>query len=205
MLRFRCPPRRLSEAPTVDRCLLIACLALMLGTASAETPTDKALTEQKAVELALRRAPLADVLAGSVLAEEGRARVVSVRPNPELSYSREETFGASGTSEQYVTVSQSIDLGGRRGLRADAAAHRVEATQLDGQATRIELVFEVRLRFYEVLYQQQRVVALETWRGLLQASNSGQVDSLTLGRSPGGEGRNAYWSSLRRPLSAMLR
>lgn len=156
--------------PTAARCFV----ALMVALGSArdasaqEQPSTAALTEREVVVRALQRAPLTDALEGAVAIEEGRGRAASAYPNPELSYTREQTFGASGTSEDYLSIAQIIDLGNRRGLQGEAGAARARAARREGGATRVALAADARGRFYEVLYHQRRVAALEGWRARIE-------------------------------------
>jgi cobalt-zinc-cadmium efflux system outer membrane protein len=142
--------------------LMIALLFARNASAQeADTPTG--LTEQEVVARALQRAPLADAIEGQVAIEEGRGRAASAYPNPQLSYVREQTFGTFGTGEDYLSVAQIIDLGNRRGLHGEAGDARARAARREGDATRVSIAAEARVRFYEVLYRQDRVAALEGW------------------------------------------
>ncbi|MSP26400.1 MAG: hypothetical protein EXR75_14860, partial [Myxococcales bacterium] len=87
------------------------------------------LTEAAVVRRALLRAPLTDTLEGEVAIEEGRGRAASATPNPQLSYLREQSFGTFGTSEDYLSLAQTIDLGNRRGLHGQAGEARARAAR----------------------------------------------------------------------------
>lgn len=156
---------RPSRKPTVARCFVVAMATLLFAaTASAqEADAPAALTERDMVSSALQRAPLTDAIEGEVAIEEGRGRAASAYPNPQLSYMREQTFGTFGTGEDYLSVAQVIDLGNRRGLHGEAGDARARAARREGDASRLAIVAEARLRFYEVLYRQDRVAALEGW------------------------------------------
>lgn len=160
------PRFRLLKRPTGAR--FLACFVLVVAAANtaeaqeAEKQTP-ALTENEVVARALRRAPLTELLEGAAVAEEGRGRAASAYPNPEFSYLREQTFGAFGTREDYVAVSQTIDLGNRRGLREEAGHARARSAHREGDAARMVVAVDARQRFYEVLYRQARVPALEGW------------------------------------------
>lgn len=156
---------RLPRKPTVARYFLALALVLASArTASAQEPdAAAALTERDVVARALQRAPLTDAIEGDVAIEEGRGRAASAYPNPQLSYMREQTFGTFGTGEDYLSVAQIIDLGNRRGLHGEAGHARARAARRDGDASRLSIAADARLRFYEVLYRQDRVAALEGW------------------------------------------
>lgn len=141
-------------------------MATLLFTAIAsaqEADTPAALTERDVVSRALQRAPLTDAIDGEVEIEEGRGRAASAYPNPQLSYMREQTFGTFGTGEDYLSIAQIIDLGNRRGLHGEAGDARARAARREGDATRVTIAADARVRFYEVLYRQDRVAALEGW------------------------------------------
>lgn len=163
MVTFRVLPFCMLEKPIVNRSFLLAlALLLLMGRAEAQGTTER-LTEADVVARVLRRAPLADVIEGEVDIEEGRGRAVGAYPNPQLSYLREQTFGTLGTREDYLSLSQTIDLGNRRGLHGDAGATRARAARAEGDSTRLAAAAEARLRFYDVVYRQGRVSALEAW------------------------------------------
>lgn len=178
MRRRNAPRRAPQEKPTVARFLVVVALLLLPAPSLAQveaprpgTPaTVTPLTVEEAVRRALARAPLAATLLGAVEAERGTARTSGAYPNPQLAYLREQTFGPLGTGEDYLSVSQVIDLGNRRGLRREAGERRVNAAAQDGEATRIEVAAEVRLRFYEVLYREARTAALHAWIERIEAA-----------------------------------
>ena len=151
--------------PSVARSF--ACSLLVLALAKAADAQDPApvpaLTENDVVVRALRRAPLTDVLEGAVVAAEGRGRAASAYPNPQILYMREQTFGTYGTGEDYLSVAQTIDLGNRRGLYGEAGDTRALAARREGDAERLSVAADARQRFYEGLYRQTRVTALESW------------------------------------------
>lgn len=164
MATTRLPRTRPFRKPTIARCfhpLLTLFLAVTAQAQDAETRAP--LTEREVVARALQRAPLTDAIEGGVAVEEGRGRAASAYPNPQLSYMHEQTFGALGTGEDYLSLAQTIDLGNRRGLQGDAGEARARAARKEGEASRMAVAADARLRFYELLYRQDRVAALEGW------------------------------------------
>lgn len=150
-----------SIKPTVSRFLLLIVFGAV--SAEAEGPRGLPLDEGEAISRALGRAALAEAIDARIDVQEGQRQVVSAYPNPEVAYMREQTFGAAGTSEDYLSVSQTIDLGNRRGLRGQAAAVTARAVREEAEGQRHELAAEARLRFYQVLHHQERVTSLEGW------------------------------------------
>jgi cobalt-zinc-cadmium efflux system outer membrane protein len=153
------------KKPSVARFLVTATLTLGFANAAGaqEANAPASLTEQAVVTLALQRAPLIDVVEGEVAIEEGRGQTAGARRNPQLSYIREQTFGDLGSTESYLSVAQPIDLGSRRGLHRKAGAERSRAARQEGEALRVSIAADARLRFYEALYRKARAQALEAW------------------------------------------
>ncbi len=141
------------STPTLARCLIAAGL-LVPAAASAQ------LTEEEAVQRALARPEVRDLVEGDVDAARGDAIRAGLWPNPVLSFTREETRGGpAGARDDLALLTQTFDISGRRGLRADAASRRVEATRARGAFARLALEIEVRVRFHELLAAERRVAA----------------------------------------------
>jgi cobalt-zinc-cadmium efflux system outer membrane protein len=133
---------------------------LVLAGLLAPAVANAQLTEEEAVERALARPEVRDLVEGDVDVARGDAVRAGLWPNPTLSYSREETSGGPArTTDDLALVAQTFDLAGRRGLRADAAGRRVEATRARGASARLALEGEVRVRFHQLLAAERRVAA----------------------------------------------
>jgi len=140
------------------------CVGLCATRAEAEPALDAlVLEEREVVERALQRDDLARALEGERVSAEARADAAAAYPNPELSYIREQPLDALGAVDDEVTLAQTIDISGRRGLRHDAAQGRARATRLEGGAQRAQRAAQARARFYALLLRQERAVALEGW------------------------------------------
>jgi cobalt-zinc-cadmium efflux system outer membrane protein len=122
-----------------------------------------AIDELTAVRRAVDRAAVRDIVEGDTAAAQATAVELRVWRNPELGYTREQTFGMGGTGEDYLWVNQTLDLGGRRHLRGRAAMLRSEGVAERGVWLKIQLAAEVRLRYHEVLYRRLRGEALVAW------------------------------------------
>lgn len=154
----------LFEKPMVARCLWLFCFGCCLSSASAQQrDSEGSLNEVDVVTRVLRREALRDVVEGEVAVKQGRARAAGAYPNPQLIYAREQTYGAMGTSEDYLSLAQTIDFGGRRSLSSDAGERRADATRLEGDAARVLIVADARARFYDLLHRRGRIVAIEGW------------------------------------------
>jgi len=147
-------PSRSPSTPTLTRCLVLAGL-LAPAVASAQ------LTEEEAVQRALARPEVRDLVEGEVDAARGEAIRAGLWPNPLLSFTREEIRGGpAGAKDDLALLTQTFDISGKRGLRADAAGRRVEATRARGASARLALEIEVRVRFHELLAAERRVAAI---------------------------------------------
>lgn len=158
-------------SPTVSRCLLLLPFVLVLAgpiaSARAAGPPPAAgarLTEARAVKLALENPALPDLRAGWIGEATAEGIERTTWENPSLSYTREQLLGATPQGEDYLSLSQTFDVSGRRKLwrraadeREDAAGHRVDAVEVDIAAV-------VRHRFYRLLVAQARGRLLQNWR-----------------------------------------
>jgi cobalt-zinc-cadmium efflux system outer membrane protein len=154
----------LSKIPIVNRFLIaILVLCAFSRTAFAEETANAHLAEADVVRRTLDRAPVNEAIAGTIEMQRGLGLTVGAYPNPVIAYWREQTYGTLGTGEDYASLSQLIDLGNRRGLRADAGAERARAAAYEGDASRLRLAAEARLRFAEVLHRELRSTALRRW------------------------------------------
>lgn len=156
------------EKPTFYRFFVTAAVAWFFFESAEVQGRGPMLTEQDVVAQVLARAPLSDAIEGAVAIEEGRGRAAGAYPNPQLLYMREQTFGPLGTGEDYLTLAQTFDLGNRRGLTGEAGSARAQAARSEGDASRLYVAADARLRFYEVLYRQDRTASLEAWMARIE-------------------------------------
>jgi cobalt-zinc-cadmium efflux system outer membrane protein len=127
---------------------------------AAPDPDPPALDRAAFVERVLAAHPALAVLAARV--EAARAEVAGrrVRPNPRLSYGREEVFRAGdGWPEDVVQLEWPIDVSGRRGLRVEAALTAVEAEQAEVDRARLLLLVDA-LETYDDAARARRVLAV---------------------------------------------
>jgi outer membrane protein, heavy metal efflux system len=151
-------PRRAFPGPsgprfsfTIGVCLLFAPRAVLAQ-----------LTEAEAIERALSRPAVHDVVEGEVDVARADALRAGLWPNPIASYTREQTSGgAPASTEDFAHVAQAFDLSGRRGLRSSAAERRVEVARLRGASFRLQLETDVRTRFYDLVLAQGRAATAQ--------------------------------------------
>jgi cobalt-zinc-cadmium efflux system outer membrane protein len=162
---------RSNEKPIDGRCCWVLFFALLFehGASAAEPDARPVtLTEEAVVARSVNREPLADVVQGQVALETARGRAAGAYPNPVLAYVREQTFGELGTGEDYLSIAQVIDLGGRRALAAEAWEIRSQAAESAGATARQEIAADARQRFYDVLHRRERVSVLEAWSARIE-------------------------------------
>ncbi len=128
------------------------------------------LTEAQAVEHALGQQAVQSLYAGALNAARGDVIQAGTFPNPTVGLERQPLSGSLAEERQSTyTVSQRFDIGGKRGLRLDAAHARLAETQAEVEARRNGLRNEVRRRFHDALSAQIGVAALVDWERRLQA------------------------------------
>ncbi|MEE2779724.1 MAG: TolC family protein [Myxococcota bacterium] len=152
-------------------------VALLLGAPGARA--SQVVTVDQAVSQAMARPALVATLEAERQEAEAEAVAVGVWPNPEVTYEREQL----SETEQVIHVSQEVDLAGRRGLRADAARRRADATRLDGEARKRRIGVETRLAFWAVAHQQARYEVAGAWLQRLETA-----EAQTIAREKAGEG-----------------
>jgi cobalt-zinc-cadmium efflux system outer membrane protein len=138
----------------------LAAMALALGLCAGAVPASAGITEAEALRLGLGRAEFSELLRARVGEAEADALAADTWANPTLELEREKT---GNTRETTWKIMQPLDLSGRRGLREDAARHRIRATESDNLARRNERAVELRRAFHLFLRQQETVGAVDNW------------------------------------------
>lgn len=151
----------------LSRPLLACCWALSLFTTVVfATDFDEPrgeLTLSDAVSAALLRNPALQSAGFEVRAAEARITQAGLRPNPELGVTLE-NFGGSGAVrgtdalEATLTLSQVIELGGKRNRRIDVASFGRDSISLERSAQQLDVLAEVTRRFIDVAEQQQQLL-----------------------------------------------
>ncbi len=132
-----------------------------LSAGAAEPP---ALTERKALELALARPAYREFEQGRLSTAESVVTEASLLPNPTLSLERDRMGIPGGRStETSLQIAQTFDFSGRRALRREAAGNRLDAARFDQLDRRISTIHEVRRLFSETFYRDRLHTALAGW------------------------------------------
>ncbi|HQX78117.1 MAG TPA: TolC family protein [Steroidobacteraceae bacterium] len=147
------------------------------------------LTLADALDAALRNHPDLRASAFELSAAQARSVQANLRPNPELALELE-NFGGSGEAsdtgalETTLSLSQVLELGGRRALRRNSAAAGLEVASIEQQARELDVLAEVAARFIDVVAsQEQEQLAVESVR-LAQFTLDSIDGRVAAGRSP---------------------
>lgn len=135
-------------------------------TLQAETPEVAApvaeITLAQAIELALRRNPELIASGYGISAAQARILQAAVRPNPELGLELENFAGsgrARGTEalETTLSLSQVVELGGKRQLRVSVAESDLDVASIEQRARQLDVLAEVTRHFIDVVAAQERL------------------------------------------------
>ncbi len=148
-----------------------AILGAVLALAGLSAPSRLAaepFTLAAATARAQAQSPLIVAAQAVVRAAEGRARQAGLIPNPEAGLQTENVAGSGqygdfDAAETTATISQRLELGGKRRTRAAAAAAEVDAARIGFVIAKADLTQEVAVRYAEALAAQDRLaLARET-------------------------------------------
>lgn len=157
----------------------------------APEPTGE-LTLGTAVQAALARNP--DLAAGGYELKAADARILQarLRPNPEMSvqFDNLSVAGAArGTSvlSSALTLSQVIEIGGKRALRTEVATSDRDVVGIERQAQQLDVLAEVTRRFISVVAAQERLELARSTRELAQRTLTAITARVQAARSPEAE------------------
>lgn len=120
------------------------------------------LTLAAAIAAALQRNPNLQNAAFEMRAADARMTQSQLRPNPEFSVAFE-NFAGSGDAratqalESTLSLSQVIELGGKRARRIDAAQFGRDSTAIEREATQLDVLAEVTRRYIDIAEQQEQL------------------------------------------------
>ena len=155
------------------RLLISAALAIAIAWApgaSAQDPTvrrarseaSSILTIQEAVARAIERGPASAAAAARFQAADANVDQARALPNPELAVEGENFLGTGQyrsfeSLETTFSVSQTVEIGGKRGARVRAAEADRTAAQYGLSATELELAKQVKFAFTEAVAAEAAV------------------------------------------------
>ncbi|WP_343630623.1 TolC family protein [Roseateles sp.] len=126
------------------------------------------LTLEAAVQTALRQNPTLRAFGHELEASDGAIRQAGLIPNPSLSLTAEDTRKDTRTTS--MTLSQTIELGGKRSARVELARRERDLAALDLATQRADVRATTIQAFFDVLIAQERV---EVARESLEIAGSG--------------------------------
>lgn len=134
-------------------------------------------------------------------------------PNPELQYqqgsARARTLGAAGVGDvRTMTLTQPLDLPGRRGARIETAEAGLQAATASSRAMEAEIMARVRLRYFELLRRQAELKASKEDQELMDSIHTRIALRVETGEAPRYELVKAdaeLLNSLKNTLAAELR
>lgn len=154
------------------------------------------LTLAQALAAALAQNPELRSADYALQAAAGRITQAGLRPNPELGATFE-NFGGSGTArgtsnlESTLTLSQVIELGGKRGSRVDVARYGRDTVTVERDARQLDVLAEVTRRFIQVVTHQEQLALTQRATDLAEKTLTAITTRVTAARSPEAEQNRA--------------
>jgi len=132
------------------------------NSASPSAESRSELTLALAIETALRRNPDLQASSYEIAAAQARRTQAGLRPNPDLSVDFENfagggEFGGADRLETTLSLSQVIELGGKRSLRQAVGDADVDLAGIEQRARELDVLAEVTRHFVEVVAAQQQL------------------------------------------------
>lgn len=186
-------PFRSPRARGLHACLTVGVLYIA-ATAHAQTfqnPSGE-LTLAQAIAAALAANPELRASEFELRAGEGRVRQAGLRPNPELALEFENFAGSGETSgsdvlETTLTLSQVVELGGKRERRKQVASFGYETLAVERQIRQLDVLAKVTHRYLEVVLAQERLSLSQTALDLAEETLSVMAQRVKSARSPRAE------------------
>ena len=124
------------------------------------------LTLRQALELGLAGNPDLAAFSWEVRSGDARIQQAGLRPNPELTVDLENFLGSEPsrkfeTLETTLSISQLVELGGKRAARIGLASSEKEVSRWDYEAKRADVATEVAKSFVDVISAQDRLTLAE--------------------------------------------
>ena len=121
---------------------------------------DKYLTIEDAVNIAIQNNPLIKSKKHKVEAAKGKIKQAKLLPNPVVNFVAEEVptneIGLN-ESQNMVSLSQKLEIGGKRGLRTDVAKKQKNILNLDTQTAIWDITAKTKKAFFDLLTEQDEL------------------------------------------------
>lgn len=143
--------------------LMLLGLGLCLPTWAEPSPT---LSLSSAINQALQGSPALASANASLVAAQGNERQAGAFSNPEIGFEAENLAGSGdyrGTdaAEYTYSISQKVELGGKRTSRRSVATAEREAFSKSAEGTRLDIIRDVTTAYGEVLAEQEKLKLAE--------------------------------------------
>jgi outer membrane protein, heavy metal efflux system len=153
-------------------------------------PIPRALTIERAREIARAAAPELAAARAAVATATARERQAAAIPNPVLAYSREQTSGSGATNAQNIgTLEQRIEIGGQRSARRSVAQAQRAAAEARVDVASARLDYEVARAYALAMAAERRAATIESAAGVFTKATQVSRARLTSGDISGYENR----------------
>ncbi|MBL8552227.1 MAG: TolC family protein [Hyphomonadaceae bacterium] len=181
--------RRLAAAPAHVALGLAAFAAAPAAFAQEQAQPAQALTLDDAIARAIDADPGLRAAQAGVDAALGTRRQARARPNPELDV-EVENFNGPGDlrgfdgAESTFSLSQEIEIGGRRNARIRLAERELHGAELDRVLRGLDLVRDVQTAYFEALAAEELVLIERERLSTAQALNASVARRVAAARDP---------------------
>lgn len=172
--------------------LLIVSVPCIEASAADSVEPHGELTLARAIEAALARNPDLVTSAYDLKAADARIEQARLRPNPELAVELENFAGtgeARGTKilETTLSLSQVVELGGKRALRQGVVILDKDLSSVERQAQQLDVLADVTRRFIDLAAAQERLELAKSTREVVQRTLDAISARVDAARSPEAE------------------
>lgn len=178
-----------SFALSTSTCLLLSSGANALLFTSAFAQSTAPLTLEDALARAIEADPGLRAADAGVDAARGGLRQARTHPNPELS-AEVENFNGEGElrgfdgAETTFSLSQEIELGGRRGARVQLADRELHGAELERVVRGLDLIRDVQIAYFDALAAQELVTIAQERLQTAEALNVSVSRRVSAARDP---------------------
>jgi cobalt-zinc-cadmium efflux system outer membrane protein len=167
---------------------LVVAMPLMSSAQPPDEPIGE-LTLGRAVQAALARNPELVASEYDLKAADARIAQAGLRPNPEVAVELENFAGNGAVKgvdalETTLSLSQVVELGGKRALRQERAERDRDVVTIERQAQQMDVLADVAQRFIELVAAQNRLDLAVSARELAQRSLDAISARVQAARSP---------------------
>lgn len=176
-------------ALTTSTCLLLGGAANVVLLSPALAQSNAPLSLEDAIARAIETDPGLRAADAGVDAAHGGLRQARVRPNPALS-AEVENFNGEGNlrgfdgAETTFSLSQEIELGGRRSARVRLADRELHGAELERVVRGLDLIRDVQVAYYDALAAAELATIAEERLQTAEALNASVARRVAAARDP---------------------